>query len=437
MKNKILAIFLVQVSFIYGYSQSQNSINDLELKALNYQYDSVIIISKSIIEIDSSQSYAFYYLGKAYQAKYKFIDAVKAFEKAFMLDTTNTIFQNSLAETYEAIGMDEEAINIYFNQYLEDTLDISPIISLGNIFRKKKEYGSAIHYYQKAIAIDPNNFYYFKMIAFCFNQINMSTPAIIYYTKAIEINPYDLNVYLILANILNGERQFKGAIHICTEGLKIDSLDVQLKKILAYSYYLNREFELSISGFDELISNGDSLFFNFKYRGLANFENRNFEGAIPDLKKAFEIENEDTEVAFYLGSALGRVNEYDEAVRFLNISIALLAPPPKEMANIYSELANIEQSKANYSISLNYLKLAYQNRPDPLFSFKMAQLYDQFLNDKKLAINYYDGYLTMLREVVPENQQVIMIDSTQNIYKEYAAQRIKVLTEELFFEGGK
>jgi len=432
MKARFLVFIIYVFSLHVCYAQTQRSFIDLELKLIKGQYDSVIFISNNYIEKDSSQAFLFYYLGKAYQSKYKFFDAEDAFKKAFLLDSTNRTFQNGLAETYETIGKDEDAINIYYSQYLEDTMDISPIISLANIFRKNKEYGSAIHYYQKTIAIDPNNFYYFKLIAYCFNQINMSTPAIFYYDKAIAINPFDLNVYILLANILNSERQFSGAINVCNAGLKIDTLNVQLKKILAYSYYLNKEFDLSIKGFNELISNSDSLFFNFKYRGLAYFENKNMDSAIVDLKKAFELENSDPEVAFYLGSALGRTNEYNEGVRVLNISIALLAPPPKEMSNIYSELAGIELGGENYTKSLEYLKLAYQSQPNPLFSFKMAQLYDQFLSDKKLAINYYDGYLTMLRS---ENTLSEKADSTQKEYIDYASKRIKVLTEELFFEG--
>ena len=432
MKAKLLILFLLQSFLFNGFSQSQNSLIDIELSLIKGEYDSVIYKSKTLLKTDSTQAFAYYFLGKAYQARYKYFDAENAFESAFLLDSTNRIFQNGLAETYETIGKDEDAIDIYYTQYLEDTLDISPIISLANIFRKNKEYGSAIHYYQKAIAIDPHNFYYFKLIAFCFNQIKMSTPAILYYAKAIEINAYDINVYIILANILNGERQFNGAINVCSAGLKIDSLNIQLKKILAYTYYLNKEFDLSIKGFNELISHSDSLFFNFKYRGLAYFENKNIDSAIIDLRKAFELENSDPEVAFYLGSALGRINEYNEGIRFLNISISLLAPPPKEMSNIYSELANIELGRENYTKSLEYLKMAYQFQPNPIYSFRMAQLYDQYLSDKKLALNYYDGYLTMIRT---ENMPNAKLDSTQKGYIDFASQRIKILTEELFFEG--
>lgn len=437
MKNKSLLLLLFQFSFFYGYSQLQNSIIDLELNLIKGEYDSVIFNSKKILEIDSSEAYAYYYMGKAYQARYKFFEAENAFKHASELDSCNFIFQNGLAETYETIGKDESAIDIYYSQYLLDTLKIAPIINLANIFRKNREFGSAIYYYQKALFIDPDNFFYNKSIAFCFHQINMITPAILYYTEAIRINPYDLNVYVNLANILNGERRFTSAIEVCKKGLEINNMDVQLKKVLAYTYYLNREFDLSIRGFDELLANHDSVFFNLKYRGLAYFENKSFENSIEDLKKANDMETQDPEVTFYLGSALGRIGDYKGGNYYMNLTKSILAPPAKEIANIYSELSSMELKKENYSGSLEYLKLAYQSQPDPLYSFRMAQLYDQFLGDKKLAINYYDGYITMIKEGKTESGQDLLLDSTQIIYKDYALQRINSLTEELFFEGEK
>ncbi|MGE0090200.1 MAG: tetratricopeptide repeat protein [Bacteroidales bacterium] len=434
MRPRLVFLLVLQFLVQNAFSQIQNDIIQLELKLIKGEYDSVIYFSNKLIEEDSIQPYAFYYLGKAYQECYKYVDAEIAFKKAFDQDSTNITFQNGLAETYESLGKDEEAIDIYYSQYLADTIDISPIINLANIFRKNREFGTAIHYYQKALEIDPNNYYYNKSIAFCFDQINMVTPAILYYQRAIEINPYDINVHIILANILNGERRFKEAIEVCKKGLEINPQEVQLKKLLAYTYYLNREFDLSIQGFNELLANSDSVFFNLKYRGLAFYESQLFDKAIIDLKEANAMNADDPEVAFYIGSALGRIGELAEGSYFLNLTIRMLAPPAKQMANIYSELSTIELKKENYMLSLDYLKMAYQAEPDPIYSFKMAQLYDQYLGDKKLAINYYDGYLTMMKERKTENMQDSVSNSNQSVYKEFALHRIKILTEELFFE---
>ena len=82
---------------------------------------------------------------------------------------------------------------------LRDSTNINPIASLANIFRKNKEYGSAIHYYQIALSLDPENFYYYKNLAYCYDRIEMPDGAVYAYQAAIMFNPYDVLLYVQLA----------------------------------------------------------------------------------------------------------------------------------------------------------------------------------------------------------------------------------------------
>jgi tetratricopeptide (TPR) repeat protein len=386
MKNFIAIIGII----ISTYAYSQRSIQDLELLIINSQYDSAIIVANQISERDSVNWQVYYYLGKSYQAKYKYFDAIKALEKANSLDSANVVIENVLAGTLDAIGKDEDAINIYYDQYLRDTTIIDPIVNLANIFRKMREYGSAVHYYRKACIIEPGNFYYHKQLAYCISKMNMpATPAIYAYETAIRLNPYDLNMYQQLANLYNSESYFMDAINTCNKGLKNYTNDNQLLKIKAYAYYLNKEFDSSLVVFNKLLEFGDTSFFNLKYRGLVHFEKKQFVNAINSLEMALDFDKNDAEVCFYLGSAFGRSGNSEEGINYFNRTIKLLSPLPKELYDIYTEMANICRQEGEYELSLKYLKLAYKNKAIPILSFKMAQLYDYYLNNKKMAIDCY------------------------------------------------
>lgn len=173
---------------------------------------------------------------------------------------------------------------------------------------------------------------------------------------------------------------------------------------------------------------------------MAFFEKREFDKAIQNLKLAEEINKNDAEVCFYLGSALGRTGNSKEGLYYLNRSLRILNPPPNELSNIYSEMALIFKNQEKHETSLEYLRLAYKNNATPLLSFKMAQLYDYHLNNKKLAIDYYESYLTMsntsdslmLESGVGDRSFYIDSAVVQN-----AKDRIRILNEELFFESSK
>jgi tetratricopeptide (TPR) repeat protein len=420
---------------------SQNAIRDLELKILNSQFDSAIIVANQIIKNDSVNWQAYFYLGKSYQAKYKYFDALDAFELALKLDSGNMIIENTLAATYDAIGKDEEAINIYYDQYLRDTTEIDPIVNLANIFRKMREYGSAVFYYRKASEIDPQNFYYYKQQGYCISKMNMPvTPAIYAYEAAIKLNPYDVGMYHQLSNLYNSERYFADAIKVSDRGLLNFKDDKQLLKIKAYAYYLNKDFDSSIVIFNKLLELGDSSFFNFKYKGFVYFEKMQFVNSINELEKAFELDRNDAEVCFYLGSALGRSGNGKDGIYYLNESKILLSPLPKDLYNIHTEMANIYLNQGEYDLSLKYLKLAYKNRAIPILSFKMGQLYDYYLDDKKMAIDCYEAYITSVN--IPDSAELEQGDSDKAFFAdikvlENSEERIRTLKEELFFEEAK
>ena len=213
MKRFLVCVVGICIS-VQLFSQELDQIKKLELYVLNGQYDSSIVLAQDMLQKDTANWLAYYYLGKSYQSKYKYFTAIENFEKANSLDSANAIIENALADSYDFIGKDEKAINIYYDQYLRDTLRLEPIVKLANIFRRKREFGSSIHYYQKANAIDPSNFYYYKQLAYCYDKINIPQGAIIAYNMAINLNPYDNSMYIQLANLLNTERDFNSSIEV-------------------------------------------------------------------------------------------------------------------------------------------------------------------------------------------------------------------------------
>lgn len=432
--RQLLFILVCLVSF-QVFSQSENKYLQLELAIFNEQYDSAIYYADQMLSEDSLDWKVYYYKGKSNLAINKYFEALENFQKANEIDTANFLIENSLARIFDFTGQKEKAINIYFDQYLRDTTRIEPIENLAEIFQRKGEYSPAIHYYQKAIAINNTNFNYFKQLGYCLKQINLNQPAIYGYQNALRLNPYDLDTYKRLANLQNTEKFFDQAVNTCQKGLKYYPEDIMLKKLLGYSHYLNKDLDTAITLFNEIIALGDTSFFNLRYLGLSYFEMEEFEKAADILLQSTKIVNDDPEVYFILGSAYGRSGKHEKGIDNLNRALKILEPPAKELSTIYEEFAGIYTDMGKYNVSIKHLKLAYRYDPKPILSFKMAQLYDLHIKDKKLAIIYYDGYLTLTNrndsigtELEKES------DAYQKNLIKYIEKRTQALKEELFFE---
>jgi tetratricopeptide (TPR) repeat protein len=265
-------------------------------------------------------------------------------------------------------------------------------------------------------------------------QINLNQPAIFYYQNALRLNPYDLDSYKRLANLQNTEKFFDQAINTCQTGLSYYPEDITLKKLLGYGYYLNKELDTAAIIFNEVIAKGDTSFFSLKYLGLTYFEMQQFEKAADILLQSVDLMDDDPEVLFFLGSAYGRYGEYAKGVMYLNKALKVLEPPPKQVANIFEEFAYLYREMGKYELSVEYLKKAYRNSAKPILSFKMGQIFDLYLDNKKLAIDYYDGYLTMASINDSVQTDIILLNTDEKELKEYVKNRIRQLEEEMFFE---
>ena len=423
--------------FFQGFSQNTSKYHPLELAILNAQYDSAIYFANQLLSRDPLDWKVHYYKGKSNLAINKYFEALENFQKAQEIDSANYLIENSRAKIFDFTGQKEKAINIYYNQYLRDTNRLEPIENLAEIFRKSGEYSSAIHYYQKAIVLNKTNFYYFRQLGYCLKQINLNQPAIYGYQNALRLNPYDLVSYKRLANLQNREKFFDQSINTCQTGLKYYPEDIMLKKLLGYGYYLNKQLDTAAIIFNEIISQGDTSFFSLKYLGLSYFEMQQFEKAADILLQSVELVEDDAEVLFYLGSAYGRSGGYEEGIKYLNRALKTLEPPPKQVASICEEFAYFYRERGQYELSVEYLKVAYRNSAKPVLSFKMGQIYDLYLNDKKMAVNYYDGYLTMASHNDSVQPDIVHLNTDEKDLKEYVKNRIRKLEEEMFFEDAK
>ena len=68
-------------------------------------------------------------------------------------------------------------------------MDIRVLTSIGNCHRKIKTFEKGLPYFEKALELDPNNFYALFGIADCYRGMNQQFRSIGYWNKILEIDP--------------------------------------------------------------------------------------------------------------------------------------------------------------------------------------------------------------------------------------------------------
>ncbi len=434
MIKKWLTFLGLMLCMLAVYSQKINNEGKLEelfRKKLFREADS--LLSARILK-DTTSAELNYYKGYVKEELFQLLPAEKAYAKAAQLDTSNKAYWHALAGIRVKTGNWKSAVQIYQKQLLRDGLHSQYAGELAAVYLRQKIYGQALELYDTLIAVDSMNYFFLKQAGYCNQKLGGLEKAVTLYRKALKVNPQDIQLYSKLGNIFIKRRNFEEAIRISDEGLKQDSTDNGLRKLKAYAYYLNRDFDQSITGFTRVLEMKDSSFFTKKYLGLAFFESQLYDTASHWLVEAFIHNSNDPELTFYTGSSLIRSGEPNRGISFMFTTLNLLNPPNKELADIYNEIAEAYIVKEQYENAVKYLRMAYKKDTRAIFSFKLGNIYDRYLHDKEMAINYYEGYID-IRTAAGDDKYDNTASWTNMSLPQIASKRIKLLKEDMFFEG--
>jgi tetratricopeptide (TPR) repeat protein len=228
------------------------------------------------------------------------------------------------------------------------------------------------------------------------------------------------------------KKDYANGLVLANEGLAIDSLNIELRKHRAYLFYLTEQYDQALEDFNQVMVAGDSSKFTCKYYGLCFFEEKSFWDARKHLLMAYEKDTLDAETTFFLGLSYRWSQEEEEGVKYLNKTLELLQPDPRQMSRIYIELAGVYQVLHQFDMTIeSYNKvLEYSDHKDLIY-FRLGQVYEENLHNKKLAIEYYQKYIDLR---TADHQLYNSSTETMEPLLDQVQSRINRLKEELFFE---
>lgn len=431
--KRVLCFFVLGILCqLKGYSQS-DLVLKIEEQLTAQALDEAELLVDEQLHLKDSQAVWFYYKGLIKSRQYQYLQAEAAYRKATQLDDVYKPYWHALANTYLKLGNANKGIAIYNEHLLNDTLVLSYGGELAAIYVKERMYKEACKLYDSLLTIDADNYYFYKQLGLCYSRLGQRIKGRKCYLRALELNKHDVDLYSRLGNSFIKDRAFKKAQIIVKRGLKISPKDVGLHKILAYSLYLDRAFTESIQGFSKVLSLGDTSGFTKKYLGLALFRDHQWDTSAVWLRDAAKTQPTDFEVQFYAGSALVRAEEPMWALYHLSMALGSLQPPNDLLAEVYSELGEAYVVYENYKQAARFFKKAYEKDSKAIYSFKLGNVYDRYLNNPKLAVSYYDGYLRLLPDEIA--MQDTLSGQANVSLPQIARTRIKAINEELFFAG--
>lgn len=357
-----------------------------------------------------------YQKGIVLQKQFDYSGALKSFETAWLLDSTNQKVVSEMAEVNTILGNHKQALPYYKTLYNNDTTNAIQAIRLSKAFFNLRSYREPYKILHSVYLRDSTNLYVNKQLAFSASRTGHDSLAIALYRQVIAHNPTDLNNYTNLVSIYQKKENYTKAVEVTEQGLAVYPDETMLLSRLGDLHYAKRDYPRAIVPYERLLSFGDSIPEVVKNLGVSYYYAKRYNEGCYLLEKFLVMKPNDPVAALFTGLCYMELKQLDESISYLRFASETAIP--YYMSDIYNQWGNIYIQKKEYKKSVELLKKAYRldsTKCDILF--KIGNTYDVWQKDKTQAIRYYNSFLKSKKEKSDFYQQLT----------EYAIERKKKL----------
>ena len=431
MRNITILLVLVLFSPI-TQAQKNDPLAQIRYLLISEKFEDVIIMTDSLVLHDNLKAELYYLRGNAFRQLSRYDSSLLCFQQALKRDSSNLFYKIALGKAYHSFGRIREAIIVFEEVIREDPVDLKSRLDLAALYMIRKEYQKSLELYQYLIRCDSLNYFLSKQAGNCFLAMGQQDSALYFFERAFYLNPADVYLTQQIANIYLTKEQLDRSLSAVQKGIVHDSSNVDLLSLRGYIWYLYSNHSLAIKDLEAAASRNSSSVFAYKYLGLALLQEKQFDEARMALLNAHKLDSLDITITFYLGSACRfsnfqkeAIQYYQKAIQLLESSLRVMKNAHIELAEIYTDLDQFDNALDAYDESLSYDAL------DSIIFYKIAQVYDYYLDRKEIAIKYYEKFLAVK---TADTGQDNLKDPESERLLEIVQSRIKYLEENLNFD---
>lgn len=263
-------------------------LGDSARKRANFRQ--AVVYYQKCLETHPGNNYALFGLADCYKALNKYNQAIKIWEEYLLHDDSNITVLTRVADAYRKVRDFKKSREIYlrvlemeqdnayaliglghlhydFREYRDalkywermyqlnhDNVDIRVLTSLGNCHRKLRTFEKGTFYFDKALELEPNNFYALFGLADCYRGMNAHAESLQYWDKILKKDPENKVILTRAGDAYRNLEEFDKAEEYYSKALNIE-FDVYAILGLALINKLRGNYENAIESLKGLLRN--------------------------------------------------------------------------------------------------------------------------------------------------------------------------------------
>jgi tetratricopeptide (TPR) repeat protein len=363
---------------------------NIDLLILNKNYNEAL--SQIKLNLDVRPDAELYFKqGLIYRQLLKPVSAQRSIENSISLDSTNSKYLSEYADLLTEIGNPFKAITFYqrASRYSPDDFNLQ--YKVGRAFMNTENFAKAYDVFMMIRVKDSTNVVYNKQLGIAALRTGKIDQAIDLFESVLETNPTDFSSYQYLVTLYATKKEAVHVVRTSDRALFFfpDNSSVLLRE--ANSLNAIKEYVEAKPLYENYLSKNDSVFEVLKSYGLCLYFLKDNQKSRNVLEQSFFINPNDPIVIFYLGLVCKKLVDLPASVEYLNMAIS---DGRLGITEMYHCLGQVYGLQREFTKSIEAFKEAYQCNPEKKeILVEIANTYEEFNPDKKLALNYYTQYL--------------------------------------------
>jgi len=386
-------IFLVFFFSVSLTSQVKPDYSRIDLKLIKGDYKNAVDTCLLILKTDSLNSEVYYRMGLAYQNLLFDDRAFDCFLKASSISPDNSNYNFMVAKGYFSRGKNDKARLLLQNLYANDSTNWAYAYYLTSVLMQEAKYDECIKIYTGFYRMDSTNNMFMDKIGFANLRKGEFETAIGFFSRSLSLNGKNSNTIKNLSYLYAATANIDTAVSLLTRGISLDPADMDLYLRRAAIYFSTNNNKRALNDYLKVIASGDSTTLYLKRAGIGYTNNLQPAEANVFLLLAAKKDSTDLETFDYLARNYRTLKNLKKSEQYYNKIISLLTPMAVKLEYSYINLAEEYKADGKYNEAIaSYLK-GQKLGPDMNIDMVIGNIYDEKLNNRLNAIQYYQKFL--------------------------------------------
>lgn len=317
-----------------------------------------------------------------------------------------------MAKSYRALGIFDEALLNYENSLKANPKDALTLFDYGKLLAKVKKNKEALDVFYQLIDIDYRNPNYHYESGLVLQQLKDSTSQN-RFLSAYELDHTHQKAIFQIAKFHLIKRHHNVVDKYVDIGLKSYENNKELISLKAQNYYWKQDYKMAAKWFEKLLALNESTQFIHEKLSFCYAQSYEPQKAVEHQLMALKFEPKNEQNLFILGQLYLKVNDYQNAEKYLKEALSIMDRPLNEEYIKLGTVYNLQEKKEE---AIAAFKRAIAEDPKNVeANFFLVLTLDKYYKDVEARIKLYEDF----NKKFPEHPM-----------GKYALQRISEIKEE-------